>query len=172
MAWDAAKPFGLNQVKLVKSATVVTLRAAQTLSFTPRLIGGELKGNDQIVAVGASVEALEWSLEEGGLSLDALALVTGFTATTSGSTPSQINSMKGHAGTAFPYFKIYGKVMSDSGDDVHVKIWRAKITGNIEGEFKGGEFYIAKMTGIAVEDSVNGLYDIVLNETATTLPAA
>jgi hypothetical protein len=125
-----------------------------------------------LVSVSAQAEALEWSLEEGGIPLDALALVTGWTATLSGTTPNQVNTLKMHAGTAFPYFKIYGKSLGEAGDDVHVKIFKAKITGNIEGQFQYGEFYVTKMTGIAVEDSVNGLADIVLNETAAALPAA
>ena len=172
MAWDASKPFGLKEIKVVRNSVLVSLRAAQEMNFTPRLMGGELKGNDSIVSVASSVEALEWSLSEGGLSLDALAVMTGFTASTSGSTPNQINTMTMHAGGAMPYFVIYGKSLGDSGDDVHVKIWRAKITGNIEGTFAYGEFKVTKMQGIAVEDSVKGLCDIVLNETATALPAS
>lgn len=172
MAWDTAKPFGLNAIRLVRNAVVVNLRAAQVLTFTPRLIGGELKGNDQIVSVGASIEALEWSLEEGGISLDALALMTGFTATTSGSTPNQVNTLKMLTGTAFPYFKIYGKMLGEGSDDVHVKIYKAKVTGNIEGQFQYGEFYVSKLSGIAVYDSTAlSLLDIVLNETAASLPA-
>jgi hypothetical protein len=172
MSWDTSKPFGLNSIRLVHGATVVDLTAAQEMTFTPRMLGGELKGNDKIVSVAASVEALEWSLSEGGIPLAALALVTGWTATLSGSTPNQINTLAAHAGTAMPYFIIYGKSLGESGDDVQVKIWRAKITGNIEGTFAHGEFYVTKMTGIAVEDSVKGLFDLVLDETAASLPAS
>jgi hypothetical protein len=136
------------------------------------LIGGELKGGDKIVAVASSPEALEWSLENGGLQLDALALMTGWTATASGTTPNGVNTLKAHAGTAFPYFTIYGKVLSSNNDDLHVKIWKAKITGNIEGQFQGGAFHVDKISGIAVEDSVNGLFDLVQNETATALPTS
>lgn len=170
MAWDYANPFGLNQVKLVKGATVVTLRATQVMSFSPRLMGGELKGSDKIVSVASMAEALEWSLEEGGIPLDALALMTGWTATLSGTTPNQVNTLKMNAGTALPFFKIYGKSLGDNGDDAHVKIWRAKVTGNIEGQFQYGEFQVTKLTGIAVQDAVNGLMDVVLNETAAALP--
>ncbi len=170
MSWDVARPFGLKEVKLVGTSTPVTLTASQTMSFSPRMLGGELKGCDKIVSVAASVEALEWSLEEGGIPLAALSILTGWTATTSGSTPTQINTMKMLAGTAMPYFKIYGKSLGDAGDDVHVKIWSAKLTGNIEGQFAHGEFYVTKMTGMATDDGVNGLADVVLNETAASLP--
>lgn len=172
MAWDTSKPFGLNQVKLVKGATVVTLTATQVLTFGPRMMGGELKGSDKIVSVASMAEAMEWSLEEGGIPLDALALMTGWTATLSGTTPSQVNTLKMNAGTAFPYFKIYGKSLGEGSDDAHVKIWKAKVTGNIEGQFQYGEFFVTKLTGVAVQDAVNGLADVVLNETAATLPVS
>jgi hypothetical protein len=166
------EPFGLRQVKIKSGSTLVTLQAAQTMNFTPRLIGGELKGNDSIIAVGSAAEALEWSLENGGIQLDALALMTGWTAVASGSTPNQTNTLTAHAGTAFPYFTIYGKVLGSGLDDLHVKIFKAKITGNIEGQFQGGSFHIDKMSGIAVEDSVLGLFELVQNETAATLPTS
>ena len=168
----ADKPFGLNQVKVVRAGTVVTLDAAQTMQFTPRMVNADLKGNDTIVVTSSTVDALEWSLEQGGIPLDALAVMTGWTSTTSGSTPSRIVTMVGHAGTAMPWFVIYGKSNADDGGDTHVKIWKAKISGSIEGQFAQGEFYISKCAGIAVEDSVKGLFDIVQNETATTLPTS
>ena len=167
------KPFGLNQVKLVKGVTVATLDAARVLKFSPRMLSGELKGNDKIVSVASMAEALEWSLEEGGIPLDALALMTGWTATLSGTTPTQVNTMKMVTSTAFPYFKIYGKSLGENLDDVHVKIWKAKITGNIEGSFQYGEFYVTSISGIAVYDATNtAVADVVQNETAAALPVS
>ncbi len=168
-------PFGLNQVKIKSHDTVpvlVTLDAAQTMDFVPRMLSAELKGNDKIASVASTVEALEWSLSEGGLPLAALAIMTGFTATESGSTPNRTNTMKMHAGTAMPWFTIYGKALGQAGDDVHVKIFKCKVTGNIEGTFEYGSFKVTSMSGIAVEDTVNGLVDVVQNETATALPTS
>lgn len=172
MAYGELRPFGLQHVTFVKDSTTVTLAASQTMNFTPRMIGGELKGNDQIVSVASRIEALEWSLEAGGMPLDAIALVLGHTVSASGSTPNRTDTITLHAGTNAPYFKIYGQSLGEDGDDVHVKIWRAKVTGNVEGQFAYGEFYVTKMTGIAVEDSVNGLVDIIQNETSATLPTS
>lgn len=176
MAGYGDKPFGLNQIRLVRGVTVVTLDASQTMKFTPRLMGGELKGSDQVVAVAAVMEALEWSLEEGGIPLEALAVMTGWTATESGSTPNRVNTLRGVSATAFPYFIIYGKALGeDASDDVHVKIWRAKITQNIDGQFQYGEFYVTSLAGIAVQDASltpPRVFDIVQNETAAALPSS
>ena len=168
------RPFGLNQIKivsLVASPTTITLPVARTMKFTPRMMGGELKGSDKLASVAAIIEALEWELDEGGLPLDAIALITGFTLTASGTTPNQASTLRILAATAMPYFKIYGKALGEGIDDVHVKIPKAKLTGNIDGQFAYGEFYAVKLSGIAVDDGTNGLVDIVQHETAVALPS-
>lgn len=175
MAEYGNMPFGLNQVKIKSRATVpvlVTLEAAQTMNFVPRMLTGELKGNDKLVALASMVEALEWSLTEGSIPLAALAIMTGWTATESGSTPNRTNTLTARSETEMPYFTIYGKALGQAGDDTHVKIFKAKITGNIEGAFEYGVFKITSMSGIAVEDTTDGLFDIVQNETAAALPTS
>jgi hypothetical protein len=76
------------------------------------------------------------------------------------------------AGTPFPYFKIYGKSLGDGTDDVHVKIYKAKLTEPLEGEFSDGQFFVTACSGIAIDDGTNGIYDVVQNETATNLPTS
>lgn len=168
------RAFGLRDLKVVQlpSGAVVDLPNAMTMTFKERLTSGELRGDDATQAVVAITDAVEWELETGAISLEAWAAMTGRTITLTGTTPNQINTYTGSAGDVYPYFKIYGKSVGDGADDVHVKIWKAKATDGIEGEFKDGEFWITKAGGIAVDDGTNGIYDIVQNETATTLPAS
>jgi hypothetical protein len=173
MAGYGDKPFGLHEIRLVSADgnDVVDLEVSRVMSFTPRMLTGELTGSDKLASVASFIEALEWSLEEGGIPLEALGLITGHTVTESGSTPNRTNTLKLHAASKMPYFKIYGKALGEGDDDVHVKIWKAKLTGNIEGQFQYGEFYVTSMNGLAVEDAVNGLTDVVQNETTANLPA-
>jgi hypothetical protein len=167
------KPFGLRDVKVtnIGGTSQVDLPAGRQLSVTERVVNSEMTGDDRIQAVVSFVEGLEWSLEAGGISLEALAIVTGRTATESGSTPNRTLTMSTAAGDNFPYFKIYGKSVSDEGDDIHVKIWKAKCTA-LEGTYQEGEFYLTSCSGIAVDDDSNGIYDVVQNETAADLPAS
>jgi len=72
--------------------------------------------------------------------------------------------------TAMPYFRIYGKILSENADDLHALIQKAKITGNLTGEFAYGAFYTMGLSGIGVKDGANGLVRIVQNETAAALP--
>ena len=167
------KPFGLRQVTLVPlpSGTAVALSAAQTLSFKEALTSGELRGNDATQAIAAIVDKVEWSLEAGGISFDAIKVLTGRTISASGTTPNQKNTILARAGDTYPYFKIYGKVVNDDGSDIHVLIYKAKLTDGLEGEWKDGEFFIQSASGIAIDDGTK-LYEFVHNETATTVPAS
>lgn len=164
------KPFGLNDVKLVPTTgSAVDLPAARTLSFTERTVNGELRGDDSLVSVVAVSEAVEWELEAGGISLEAYALMTGRTVTAAGTTPSSTATLKGSAGKHFPYFKIYGKSVGDaSTDDIHVKLFKCKVT-ELSGEFADGEFFVTACQGIAVDDGANGIFEFVQNETAAAL---
>jgi len=168
------RAFGLRDLKVaaLPSGAVVDLPYALTLTFKERLTSGELRGDDATVAVVAITDAAEWEIEAGAISLEAWAAMTGRTVALTGTTPSQVNTYTAEAGDVYPYFKIYGKSVGDGIDDVHVKIWKAKATEGIEGEFKDGEFWMTKCAGIAVDDNTNGIYDVVQNETAADLPAS
>lgn len=166
------QPFGLRDVKVRgNSANAVDLPNARTLSFNERVKSGELSGDDQTVAVVAFADAVEWTLEAGGISLEAYAEMTGRTVTTSGTTPNQVKTLTGDGGDVYPYLKIYGKSIGDGADDVHVKIYKAKVT-NIQGQFSDGEFFVTSCQGIAIRDTASSdkIYDIVQNETAANLP--
>ncbi len=167
------RAFGLRDIKLtpLPSGTQVDLPYAMTMTFKEVLTQGELRGDDATVAINAFTDKCEWELEAGAISLEAWALITGRSITLTGTTPNQINTYSGKAGDAYPYFKIYGKSLGDVADDVHVKILKAKCTGGIEGEFKDGQFWMTKCSGVAV-DNGTAIFQVVQNETATTLPSS
>jgi len=163
-------PFGLREVKIVPATgSAVSLAAAQTLSFTERIQTAELRGNDKIVSVNSQSEAVEWSLESGGISLAAYAALTGRTAVDAGTTPNRTTTLGGNGGDNFPYVKLYGKALGEGLDDVHCKLYKAKVT-SIQGSFQNGGFFVQQCSGIAVDDGTNGVFDFVVNETATALP--
>lgn len=169
------KPYGLREVVIANldESVVVSLPAAQTLTFKERISSGELKGNDRLQSVVGIVEAIEWELENGGISLAAYAVMTGRTVVTAGTTPSQTRTMNGQGGDLMPYFKIYGKAVGeDTTDDIHCVIYKAKVTDNIEGKMGGDEFLVTKAGGIGVDDGTNGIFDWIQHETAAALPTA
>lgn len=166
------KPFGLRQITLVPlpSGTAVVLPAAQTLSFKESLTSGELRGDDAVQALAAITDKIEWSLEAGGISFDAIKVMTGRTIASSGTTPNQKNTITIAAGDTYPYFKVYGKIVNDDGSDIHVLLHKCKLTDGLEGEFKDGEFYIQSAGGVAISNGTK-IAELVHNESATTVPA-
>jgi hypothetical protein len=167
-------PFGLYDIKLTNMAgdSQVDLPAAQTMQFSERVVSGELRGDGKTVAVVSEADAVEASLEAGGISLEAYAMMTGRTATESGTTPSRVNTLTGSGAERFPYFKVYGKSLGDEADDVHVKLYKCKLTAGLEGNLADGEFVMSNFGNIlCIDDGSNGIYDVVQNETATDLPA-
>ena len=168
------KPFGLRDIKITNMAgtTQVDLPSAQTLRFSERIRFGELSGDDKTVAVVGFSDAVEWTLEAGGIPLAAYAAMTGRTMTAAGTTPSQTNTLIGASQQTFPYFKIYGQALGDGIDGVHCLIYKAKLTGSIEGTFGDGEFFVTSCSGVAIDDGTNGIFKFIQNETSTTLPTS
>jgi len=163
--------FGLREIKIQRGQTIISLPAAQTLKCTERVVSTELKGNDRVVVSGSFVEAVEFEFSAGGIPLDAYALMTGRTMQDAGTSPNRTTTMTIRAGDTFPYFTLYGKSIGDQGDDVHVKLYRCKLTGGIEGTFQNDQFFISTMRGVAMDDGINGIADIVRNETSAPLPS-
>ena len=167
-------PFGLRDVKVMRfsgAPAQVDLPAATQLSFALRMVNAELRGDDAVVAVAAYTDAVEFSLEAGGIDLDAYGMIVGSTVVTSGTTPTRTYTLSGAAGTCMPWLKIYGKAVGDDcTSDIHVKLLKAKVT-SLEGRFQDGEFYVTSCTGIAI-DGGSGIWQFVQNETAAGLPAS
>lgn len=175
MAGFGDKIFGLRDLKVtnIGGTTQVDLPNSMTLTFKERLTTGEMRGDDATQSVVSITDAVEWSLEAGGISLEALAIMTGRTNTAAGTTPNRTLTMSAHAGDNMPYFKIYGKSVGDNAtDDIHVKLNKCKLNSGIEGEFKDASFFMTKTSGIAIDPGVGPIYDIVQNETAANLPTS
>lgn len=165
----AVAPYGLNQLKVVPAGgSIVAFPWGQTLKFSEEPSTNELKGDDKIVASVTILEKIDWEIEAGGISLEAYAAVTGRTLTNAGTGEAETQTMRISGADTYPYFKLYGKVITDEGD-LHMKLYKCKLS-KIEGEFKNGEFFVTKCEGIAIDDETNGIADLVRNETPADLP--
>lgn len=169
-----SKSFGLRDVKITSmdGLTQVDLPASQKLTVTPRFTTGELMGDDAIQSVISYIIGADFDFESGGIPISALALMTDKTASLAGVTPDQTLTLTWEAGDVIPYFKVYGKAISEETDDVHVKLFKCKLTTPPSGDLKGENFYINKCSGTAIDDGSNGIIDIVQNETAGDLPTS
>jgi len=166
--------FGLHQLVVTNIAgtTQVALPAANRLMVKERLQTAEATGDDKIQAAGSTVLAADWEMEVAGISLEAKAIITGRTLTTSGATPNEVKSMTASGGEKMPFFKIYGKSLGEGDDDVHRLLYKCKLMEAPEETSQYGEFAGPTYKGIALDDGVNGIYDTVINETADDLPGS
>lgn len=171
-------PYGLRDIKVATldnagvKGTLVDLPNAQTLEFQESTETQELRGDDVIVAQRTTVNGVEWTLEAGGISFEAMVVVAGGAITSTGVTPNVKKSWTRLGTDAYPDFFMEGQAMSESGGDHHVVIYRAKAT-QISGTHADQEFWVtsAEGTGIAtltVAD-VGKVWAMVANETAAAI---
>lgn len=176
-------PYGLRDVKLTAytdaaaitlASTSVDLPNSRTFSFSEAEEFTELRGDDKVVTTRGRGASVEWDLEAGGLSLEALQIMAGGTITTTGTTPAQKKTYKKLVTDARPFFKVEGQAISDSGGDVHCVLDKCRVTDTIEGEFADGEFFLTSGSGVTLPSSIvarlDTLYEFVQNETAVAIP--
>jgi hypothetical protein len=171
-----ALPFGLRDVKLFPldalgetPGTAVDLPASRTLSFSESEDFEELRGDDIVQASHGSGPTVDWSLESGGISLDAYKIIAGGSVASSGVTPNVVKTYSKAGTNARPYFQIKGQVISDSGGDVHAVIYKAKADGDIGGEFADGSFFLTGASGRGFPNAADKLYDFIQHETAIAI---
>ena len=181
MPLGTAYPFGLRDVKITPVTNLVTetygtaldLPAARVLSFTESEDFEVLRGDDKDITTRGSGAKIDWELEGGGYNADIVKAIYGGTLTDSGVTPNQIRSIRKLATDARPFFKAEGQAMSDNGGDVHVILWRCRATGDFDGEFSDGNWFLTNASGSAFPSQgvgrTDALYDIIYNETVTAI---
>lgn len=181
MPLGTALPYGLRDVKLTPYTTdagtalgtSVDLPNARTFSFSEAEEFTELRGDDKIVTTRGQGASVEWDLESGGLDFAALKIMAGGTIVETGLTPNQKKVFTKKATDSRPFFKVEGQVISDSGGDVHCVLPRCRATGNIEGEFSDGSFFLTSGSGVALPSLLTGqvdtLYEFVQNEATTAI---
>jgi hypothetical protein len=156
------------------AASSVDLPNGRTLSFEEAEDFEELRGDDKVVATRGKGPSVNWELENGGVSLEALVVLNGGTITSTGTTPAQVKKYTKKATDARPEFKIEGQAISESGGDFHVVLYRCKSSGGVSGSLADGAFTITSCKGTALPSkltgSIDALYDFVQNEQATAIP--
>jgi hypothetical protein len=183
MTMPVSLPFGLRDVKFtpytdatatVLAATRIDLPNSRTFSFEETEDFEELRGDDSLVATHGNGPVVNWELEGGGYSAEAVQAMYGGTITESGTAPNRIKRWRKLITDQRPYFKVEGQVISDSGGDLHAVVWRCKATDNLSIEFAEGQFQLTGASGLGLGCQIAGadlnvVYDFIQNETATAI---
>lgn len=176
-----ALPYGVRDIKLTQytdavgttlGSTSVDLPYIQTLNFTEAEEFQELRGDDKLITTRGKGSQVNWSLESGGISTAAWSVFTGGNVTETGTTPNRSVELRKKATTSRPFFRIDGRVISDSGGDVQVRIYRCRANGDIQANFTNGEFQTSSISGVGLpmlDDTNDLLYSIFRRETSAAL---
>jgi hypothetical protein len=182
-----ALPYGLKQLMLtpyqdaqgsILSTVSYPMPVAMTMAFSETEQFDELRGDDVLVAVHGRGPQVDWSLEAGGMPMMCWSIITGGMVIEEGVAPNRRIRLLKSADHLRPYFRIDGRVISDSGGNVVARIYRAKANGRIQADHRGGAFQTSSIDGIGMPlqaDSGRWLYEIIQNESdfpLTTTPEA
>ncbi|AKU45319.1 major tail protein [Mycobacterium phage Madruga] len=174
-------PYGVRDIKLtqyldalgmVLGPTSVDLPHIQTLNFTEAEEFSELRGDDKLITTRGRGSSVNWDLESGGISIAAWAIFTGGSVIERGLAPDREVELQKKATQPRPWFRIDGKIISDSGGDVLVRIYRCRANGDISAGFTDGEFTTSSVTGVGyplLDDTNDLLYSIFRRETSKSL---
>jgi hypothetical protein len=155
--------------------TLVDVPGIRSLEVTVSNDATELRGDNSVLAIIDQGNGLEWSMEAGGLDLDALAVILGGEVVTTGTTPASVDTFHLNSDDQRPYFAIVGVQPDDgAGEDLHIVVWKAKATGNFAITAADQEFLTPTIEGRGVGRSDNQrMLSLVHHETAiaAALPA-
>lgn len=177
-----ALPFGLRDIKLTPYADAggnvlgtvsYDLPNSQTMSFSETEDFTDLRGDDRLVATHGAGAQVDWSLEAGGVSLVIWSILSGGQRIVSGLSPNRVERMVKRGSDSRPYFRIDAQVISDSGGDLHCRIYRAKVNGDLGGDMGDGNFQLTSASGVGLplNDEKNDLlYEFIRHEQKTNIP--
>lgn len=168
-------PYGMRDIKLrplsgtnnETAGTSVDLPNSRQMQFAETENFADLRGDDGTAATHGSGPTVNWQLEGGGVSFEAVKTMYGGTITESGTTPAQKKTLSKLGTDSRPYFQAEGQAISDSGGDFHILLYRCKATGDLAGTMQDGNFLLMGASGVALPQVSNSkTWDWVQNETA------
>ena len=176
-----ALPYGARDLKIteyldasgeVLGSTSVDLPYLQTLNFSEAEEFQELRGDDKLVTTRGRGSSVNWDLEAGGMSTEVWAILTGGDVIEVGVEPLREIEIAKRATQARPWFRIDGRIVSDSGGDILVRLYRCRCNDNIQANFADGEFMTTQVSGVGyplLDESNDLIYSIFQRETAQVL---
>lgn len=177
MSFDIGSPqFGLADVKIAAwtgagaYSTAVDVMSVQLLGANMDVVSAELTGDDQITAQASRAIAGTVTLRFGGISIAALEVLIGNTATSSIVSPNNIKNLRIGGGDNMPYVGLIGRAVAEEGSgDFLLYIPKARVMGNITiAQLEYGTFAIPSVELRAVHDASYGIINLITRETAST----
>jgi len=177
MGFDVSSPqFGLADVKIATwNATddysaEVDVMSVQLLGVSMQTVSADLVGDDQITATASRAVSGTVQLRFGGISIAALEVLFGVTATSSVASPNNVRSFRLTGGLETPYWGLTGRSLSaeDSGDTL-IFLPKCRIMGDVTlATLEYGAFSIPQIEARIVSDSTYGMINVITRQTGST----
>lgn len=180
MPFETGAPqFGLSDCKIAtwnsagSYGTLQDVMSVQALNVTMQPVSAVLNGDDQITAIAAMAIGGQAVFRFGGISLDALAIMTGKAV----GTISSVEQILIGGGDRMPYFGIMGLALAAEGaGDTLIYLPKAKIVSDFNlGQMEYGTFAIPEVTVQLVDDASYGIINVITRPTTvaiTVMPPA
>jgi hypothetical protein len=177
---ETALPYGLRDVKItgyttdaadvIDDASFQDFPYARSLAFSATEEFDELRGDDMVVTTRGRGESVDWTLEGGGFSFEACAMMYGGKVVVSGVSPDAKKTWSKNVNDQRPFFRMEGRAVNDNGGDTHGVLFRCRATGPFSGTMADGAFWLTGAQGTALPSNVagatkNDVYHFVQNET-------
>jgi hypothetical protein len=152
--------------------TLVDVPGIQAMTVKISTESVTLRGDNTQISVVDKGNTASFEFTEGGLNFAAMDIMFGTVTSDSGTTPNVTRTMNILGATARPYFFVVGKAINDSGgtQDLHIAVWKCKVTDDVEIKAADGEFIVPTFGGLAVARADNNkVVSLVHHETAAAL---
>lgn len=169
--------FGLQDVKVAAYTATntysseVDIMSVQALNTVMRVVTAELTGDDKITATASRPVGAQITMRMGGVSLSALEVMIGNTATSSIASPNNVKNWRVNGGESLPYFGLTGRSLGaeDPTEDTLVFLPKCKIMSDFNLiQLEYGQFAVPEITIMAVADASYGIVNIVQRESGST----
>lgn len=150
------KAFGVKDLKIsnltadtsteLTYSEAVDCPAIQKISLKPIIEEYSLEGDDGIVDTDAQLSGYEFAVENGKISLEALAIIEGGTNTTELDSETYTNKIS----DKLNYFKLEAQIVNTEEGDVHIVLPKCKATGGVEISFAGKEYAVVSFSGKSI----------------------
>lgn len=165
---------GLRDLKITNlgGTTQEDLDAAMQATFTPQWDSVLFEGDDANKAARNFLRGGQLEISAGAISSAAVAIVTGKTLTTAGSTPNETTTLQLDAGDAMPYFKVYGKSLDDGDGGLQLLFYKVKLIDGLVMTLQDGEIFTNGFTCEVFDNGTNGIVKQIQQETDAAVPAS
>lgn len=162
-------PLTVDNADTLTYGTAIDVPGITQLELSPTFMEKQLKGDESVLDTYSKLEQIDWSIEHGKISLDALALWIGGAVVAGGVTPNQTQTFT-LKNTDLPgYFKLEAKTDYADVGDAHFILFKAKCT-SFSFTIQGEEYATISASGKAIGTLKDKkIKDIVFNETAVDI---